>query len=224
MRLDDAVDELRAVADPTRKPEMARVGINVERALGVSVPNIRRIAKLFGTDQALALELWETAIHEARILAVLVADHREMTPAARDRWVVDIDSWDVCDFAADLFGQMPRAERTIKAWARRPEPYVKRCAFSMIARAAVREKTWGDARFERFLPSIRRASTDERNEVRKAVNWALRQIGKRNRALRARAIDEAEEILAIGTRSARWIARDALRELRNTETIARIRS
>jgi 3-methyladenine DNA glycosylase AlkD len=203
---------------------MARVGINVERALGVSVPNIRRIAGGCGVDHALALELWETELHEARILAVLVADPAAMTPSERDRWVAGLDSWDVCDFAADLFGQMPQAERTIKAWARRPEPYVKRCAFSMIARAAVREKTWGDARFERFFPLIRQASTDERNEVRKAVNWALRQIGKRNRALHARAIDEAEEILAIGTRSARWIARDALRELRHPKTIARIRS
>ena len=224
MRLTEAVGELRASADTTRRPGMARVGINVDRALGVSVPNIRRIARHCGTDHALALQLWGTGLHEARILAVLVADPGAMTSSERDRWVSGLDSWDVCDFAADLFGSMPGAERTIRAWARRPEPYVKRCAFSMIARAAVREKGWSDVRFERFLPLIRRAATDERNEVRKAVSWALRQIGKRNRALHARALDTAEQIMALDSRSARWIARDALRELRDPKTIGRIRA
>jgi 3-methyladenine DNA glycosylase AlkD len=201
---------------------MARVGINVERALGVSVPSIRRIAKLHGTDQGLAEGLWDTGIHEARILAVLVADPSTMATSTRDRWVVGLDSWDVCDFAADLFGRMPEADRAIRAWARRSEPYVKRCALAMIARAAVREKAWPDPRFERFLPIIRRASVDDRNEVKKAVSWALRQIGKRNRSLRERAVESATGLLELDSRSARWIARDVLRELRDPRTLARL--
>lgn len=220
--LDEVVADLRDAADPARLPGMARVGINVERALGVSVPNIRRSARRLGIDQALAEDLWGTAIHEARILAVLVADPLTMTPDTRDRWVVGLDSWDVCDFAADLFGQMPQPEGVIRAWARRPEPYVKRCALAMIARAAVREKTWPDARFARFLPLIHRAAVDERNEVKKAVSWALRQIGKRNRPLHHRAVESATELLEMDSRSARWIARDVLRELQDTRTVARL--
>jgi 3-methyladenine DNA glycosylase AlkD len=222
MKVAEAVRELRRLADPSRRPGMSRVGIDVEHALGVSVPNIRRIARRAGTDQDLALRLWRTGIHEARILAVLVADPVRMTADDRERWVVDIGSWDVCDFAADLFGMMASAERTIRAWARRPEPYVKRCAFSMIARAAVREKGWPDERFERFFPLIVRAAVDDRNEVKKAVNWALRQIGKRSRTLHTGAIDVAEGLLALDSRSARWIARDALRELRDPRIAARL--
>ena len=222
MKLAEALTELRTLADPSRRPGMSRVGIDVENALGVSVPNIRGIAKRAGTDQALALRLWRTGIHEARILAVLVADPSRMTPVDRERWVVDIRSWDVCDVAADLFGKMEAPGRTIRAWARRPEPYVKRCAFSMIARAAVREKAWPNERFERFFPLIRRAASDDRNEVKKAVNWALRQIGKRNRDLNDGAIDVAEALLAEDSPSARWIARDALGELRDPRIVARL--
>lgn len=218
----DAVAALRTVADPTRRPGMERVGITIERALGVSVPSIRRIAKRCGKDQQLAEGLWDTEIHEARLLALLVADPLTMTPEVRDRWALDLDSWDVCDFAADLFGRMPQAERVIRAWTRRREPYVKRCAFSMIARAAVREKTWPAEGFERFLPLIRRGAVDERNEVKKGVSWALRQIGKRSRSLHALAVGTAEALLELDSRSARWIARDALRELRDPKTLARI--
>lgn len=221
MNLDEAVTQLRTLADPSRKPGMARVGIDVGRALGVSVPNVRSIARRARTDQALARRLWSTGIHEARILAVLVADPARTTPEDREGWVVDIGSWDVCDLAADLFGRMPDAERTIQVWARRPEPYVRRCAFSMIARAAVREKAWPDERFELFFPLIRRAAVDDRNEVKKAVSWALRQIGKRNGALHAGAIDVAEALLAVRSRSARWIGRDALRELNDPMMVAR---
>lgn len=219
--LDEAVTGLREAADPARLPGMARVGINVDHALGVSVPNIRRIARRLGTDQALAEGLWDSGIHEARILAVLIADPLTITPEVRDRWVGDLDSWDVCDFAADLFGRTTQPERVIRAWARRPEPYVKRCAFAMIARAAVREKTWPDARFERFLPVIRRGAVDERNEVKKAVSWALRQIGKRNPSLHERAVESATGLPELDSRSARWIARDVLRELQDQRTLAR---
>jgi 3-methyladenine DNA glycosylase AlkD len=215
--------ELRAVADPSRKPGMAFVGVNVDRALGVSVPQIRTIAKRCGTDQSLALALWRSGVHEARMLATLVADPDAMTEADVERWVTDIDSWDVGDFAADLFVGIRGRDRRIRAWSRRPEGFVRRAAFAMIARRAVSDRDAPDMAFLRYLPLIRSAATDDRNEVKKGVNWALRQIGKRNTALNAAAIDAAEKLLEIDSRSARWIARDALRELRSEAVHRRLR-
>ena len=201
---------------------MARVGIDVAHAFGVSMPQIRAIAKTCGVDHALALELWETGVHEARILATLVADPENLTQVQRERWVLDITSWDLCDSAADLFGRTPAHADAIEAWARRPEPFVKRCAFSMIARRAVWAKRAPDREFLGYLPLIRRAATDDRNEVRKGVSWALRQIGKRNRTLHAAAIDAAGQILLLATPPAKWIARDVLRELESEKIRSRL--
>lgn len=222
MDVDEAVVELRRVADPARKPGMARVGIDVANALGVSLPNIRAIAKRAGTDHRLARALWRTGIHEARMLATFVADPSELTDAQLERWVRDLTSWDLCDAAADPFIASALGRRKIRAWARRPEGYVKRCAFSMIARRAVSAKAAPDREFLGYLPVIRRGATDPRNEVKKGVSWALRQIGKRNRALHAASIEEAEGLLELGSPPARWVARDALRELRSTEVLRRL--
>jgi 3-methyladenine DNA glycosylase AlkD len=222
MDFDSVIAELRDRADTSRKPGMARVGIDVSRAFGVSVPDIRAVAKRCGTDLHLALELWRTGIHEARMLATLVADPGALTAVEMEAWARDISSWDLCDLAADLFGRTPRCRSTIRAWARRPEGFVKRCAFSMIARRAVWAKDAPDREFIGYLPLIRRASTDPRNEVKKGVSWALRQIGKRNRSLHAAAVDEAERILLLATPPARWIARDALRELESEKTRSRL--
>jgi 3-methyladenine DNA glycosylase AlkD len=222
MELRTALAELSSGADPRRKPGMARVGIDVARALGVSIPNVRAIARRCGTDHDLALELWGAGIHEARILATLVADPRALTADQMEAWVGDLSSWDVCDFAADLFRRSKVGVKKVRGWARRPEGFVKRCAFSMIARRAVWAKDAPDREFIGYFPLISRAATDERNEVRKGVSWALRQIGKRNRALHAAAIVEAEQILTLGTPSARWIARDALRELESEKTRSRL--
>ena len=201
---------------------MARVGIDVSQALGVSVPDIRAIGKRCGTDQIVASRLWRSGIHEARILATLVADPGALTVEEMEAWAVDISSWDVCDFAADVFSRARGGPRTIRAWARRPEGFVKRCAFSMIARRAVWAKDAPDREFLGYLPLIRRAAIDGRNEVRKGVSWALRQIGKRNRALHTAAIEEAERILLLATPTARWIARDVLRELGSEKTRSRL--
>jgi 3-methyladenine DNA glycosylase AlkD len=201
---------------------MARVGIDVSHALGVSVPNIRAVAKGCGTDHRLALGHWESGIHEARILATLVADPSAMTGDDMDAWVGDLSSWDVCDAAADLFIASAAGRRKIRPWARRPERFVKRCAFSMIARRAVSAKGATDEEFLGYLPLIRRASPDPRNEVKKGVSWALRQIGKRNRALHAAAVGEAERLLQLAAPAARWVARDALRELRSTQVLRRL--
>jgi len=219
LTLDEALDALRAAADPTRKPGMAHVGIDVEHALGVSVPAMRRIAERAGTDHALARVLWGTGIHEARFLATLVADPDAMTERELDRWAHDLDSRDVGDAAADLFAATRQRDAKIASWSKSDAPYVKRAALAMIARRAVSDRLADDAAFRRYLPTIRRAATDDRNEVRKGVSWALRQIGKRNAPLHADAIATAERILAdaerSGSRGGRWVARDVLRELRS---------
>jgi 3-methyladenine DNA glycosylase AlkD len=216
------IAQLQAEADPARIPGMERVGIDVSHALGVGVPRIRAVAKRCGTDHDLARALWGSGIHEARILATLVADPDATSDKDMESWVADLSSWDVCDFAADLFGRTTAGIAKIPAWTRRSEGYVKRCAFSMIARRSVWANQAPDREFLGYLPLIRRAATDDRNEVKKGVSWALRQIGKRNRALHSAAIDEAERILLLGTPSARWIARDVLRELESEKTRSRL--
>ncbi len=222
MSADTVIAELRAKADPARKPGMVRVGIDVSNALGVNVPDIRSVAKRCGTDQDLARTLWRTGIHEARILATLVADADSIDEEDLESWAVDLSSWDLCDFAADLFGRTAIGIARIPGWSRRSEGYVKRCAFSMIARRAVWAKDAPDREFIGYLPLIRRAAIDERNEVKKGVSWALRQIGKRNPTLHAAAIDEAERLLGLDAPSARWVARDALRELESEKTRSRL--
>ena len=201
---------------------MARVGIETSRALGVSVPAIRKIAKRAGTDQPLAQELWATEVHEARMVAALVADPETMSLRAMSAWANDLDSWDVTDLLADTFVRNTHADRAIRTLGRARHGFTKRLAFSMLARLAVGHPDESDQTYLGYLPLIRAAATDDRNEVKKAVNWALRQIGKRNRALNQAAIAEADALLELDDRTARWIARDALRELRNPATVVRI--
>jgi 3-methyladenine DNA glycosylase AlkD len=219
---DEALGALRSQADASRLPGMARVGIETSHALGVSVPAIRKIAKRAGISQPLAQELWATEIHEARMVAALVADPETMSLRAMSTWANDLDSWDVTDLLADTFVRTKHIDRVIRTWSRARHGFTKRLAFSMLARLAVGHPDEPDQTYLGYFPSIRAAATDDRNEVKKSVNWALRQIGKRNRTLQAVAIAEAEALLELDDRSARWIARDALRELRNPATVARI--
>ena len=221
MTPEEVLAALRDAADPARRPGMARVGIRVEDALGVPVPAIRRIARRAGHDQALAEALWASGVHEARMTAALVAEPARFAFVRMQAWARDLDSWDVCDMVADTFAATAHVDRAIARWARARHGYTRRCAFSIIARLAVHADR-PDADFLGWLPVIAAASDDDRNEVRKGVNWALRQIGKRDPALHAAAIATAEEILATGTRSGRWIARDALRELRDPATVGRL--
>lgn len=217
MQVREVVAELRSVADPSRLAGMARVGIAVDRALGVGMPELRSLARRCGTDQRLATGLWRTGLREARIVATLVADADRIDAETLDRWVADLDSWEICDALADLVAAGPHAEAAIRRWARSGHGYTVRCAFSTIARLAVRGRQAPDGAFTRWFPSIRRAAMDERNEVRKAVSWALRQIGKRNARLREAALEQADGLLELaerrGSRSARWIARDVTRDL-----------
>jgi 3-methyladenine DNA glycosylase AlkD len=219
------VAELRLAADPSRKPGMARVGISVDRALGVSIPQLRATAKRIGRDHDLAQALWTTKIHEAQILASMIDEPALVTREQMEEWVADFASWDVCDqVCGNLFGATPHAYTVARAWVRRPEEFVRRAGFTLIAERAVRDKAASDDVFLRFLPVIHRGATDERNYVKKAVNWALRQIGKRNMTLNAAAIAEAERLLELDSRSAKWIARDALRELKSEAVLRRLRA
>src|SRR5580700_4698312 len=215
--------ELKEVADPKVRAKLAYFGVNVPKAYGISAPVLHAFARHIGKDQSLAEELWSTAIHEARILAALIGEAEKITAARMERWVRDFDSWDLVDTACCyLYARAKPAWNKVYEWSSRRAEFEKRAAFSLAAYLAYKDKMAEDAKFERFLAVIERESHDERNFVRKAVNWALRNIGKRNLRLNRAAIRSAERILGQGSRTARWIARDALRELRSEAVQARL--
>jgi len=201
---------------------MARFGINPKNTLGISIYDLRKIAKEIGKDHQLALKLWESGIHEARILAGFVDEPEKVTEAQLEEWVKDFDSWDTVDQVSALIAHTPFVVKKIHEWSKRKEEFVRRTAFSLIAEVGWWDKGMGDRDFEQFFPLIKEAATDERNFVKKAVNWALRNIGKRNKALNRRAITVAKEIQKIDSKSARWIAADALRELTSPAVQSRL--
>ncbi len=220
----EIVSHLQSLANPANIAGMARYGISTAGTLGVSIPVLRGLARDHRRDHALALDLWNTGLHEARILASLVDDPRQATDAQLVAWAGDFDSWDVCDqCCANLFDRTPFAHRKALEWADDGREFVRRAGFVMMAALAVHDTKADDAAFEPFFPAIKRYATDDRNFVRKAVNWALRNVGKRNLALNRRAIEVAEEIRAIDSRAVRWIAADALRELQGDKVQQRLR-
>lgn len=219
------LQELTELADPENVAGMARFGINPHNTLGISIVTLRQMAKRAGKDHDLAAQLWASGIHEARILATLVDDPRLVTEAQMEAWVADFDSWDICDeCCSNLFDKTPLAYDKAIAWSGREEEFVKRAGFVLMAGLAVHDKRAGDEAFLQFLPLIRREAGDERNFVRKAVNWALRGIGKRNLNLNQAAIQTAEAIRQMPDRSARWVAADALRELQSAAVQARLKA
>ena len=210
----EVLAELKKFDNPANVKGMARFGITSTNTLGVSIPTLRGLAKPYRLDHALALDLWESGIHEARILAAFVDDPDQLTESQMEEWVKDFDSWDVCDqVCSGLFDKIPLAHKKAIQWSARSEEFVKRAGFVLMACLAVHDKTSEDEAFEKFLPMIVRESNDERNFVCKAVNWALRQIGKRNPTLNREAILVAKRIREKDSPAARWIAGDALREL-----------
>ena len=222
-RVDAILAALRARARPGAVEGMARYGIRSANVIGVSAPDLRRIARRTGTDDALARALWTTGIHDARVLATMLADPARTTPARALRWAKDLDNWAVCDaLCLCLLVRVPSAHELSAAWAKRREEFVRRASFSLLACLAVHDKENGDGPFRAGLARAETAATDDRNFVRKAVNWALRQIGKRNRILNAAAVATARRIRDQGTPSARWIASDALRELTSDAVAARL--
>ncbi len=193
---------------------MSRYGINVTNAFGTSMPQLRDMARKIGRNHQLALQLWNTGVHDARILASMVDDPAKVSLSQMEGWVAEFDSWDIVDgTCGNLFDKTPYAVRMAKEWSSRDEEYVKRASFVLMAELAVHDKQAANGTFLSFLPLIIRESSDERNFVKKAVNWALRQIGKRNAILNGAAIRTCERIQKIDSKSARWIASDALREL-----------
>jgi 3-methyladenine DNA glycosylase AlkD len=200
-------------ASPENVAGMSRFGISNHNTLGISMYTLRDMAKTIPKNHKLALELWDSGFHEARILASLVDEPQKVTDEQLERWVADFDSWDVGDQVSALIAQTPFVIRKIHEWSTRDEEFIKRAAFSLIAEISFYHKKMADAEFEQFFPVIMGAATDERNFVKKAVNWALRNIGKRNKALNKRAIEVAKEIQKIDSKAARWIAADAIREL-----------
>jgi 3-methyladenine DNA glycosylase AlkD len=221
--VDMVVHRLRAMARPGGREGMARFGINPGNALGVRIPDLRRLAKELGPDHRLATGLWATGIHEARILASMVEEPHRVTEAQMERWVRAFDSWDLCDqVCGNLFDRTPFAGAKARHWAGRDEEFVKRAGFALMAWLAVHDHAVGDRVFLDFLPVIEREAGDDRNYVKKAVNWALRQIGKRSRRLHRAAIGTAERIGRQGSRAGAWVASDALRELRSEAVHGRL--
>ena len=215
MTAPEILDALRAQANPKNVAGMARYGISTNGTLGVTVVEIRLLARQAGRSHALAAELWASGVHEARILATIVDQPALVTRRQMNQWARDFDSWDVCDQAClNLFRYTPYAWTKAAEWSGAKREFVRRAGFALMAGLAVKAKDAPDEQFEALLPLITGAATDPRNMVKKAVNWALRSIGKRNAHLRRAAIAAAENIRTMDSPAARWIASDALRELR----------
>ena len=221
---DALLRELRALGEQRNIDGMARFGIVAKHVLGVSKPKMDTLAKRVRRNHDLALELWQSGVHDARILAGMIDHPSEVTAGQMEHWVRDFDNWDICDgTCCHLFVfAVPAWEKAI-LWTKRKAEFEKRAGFALLAYLAYRDKTAPDSRFVAVMPLLVREATDDRNFVRKAINWALRNIGKRNRRLNAVAIRTAEKMRKIDSRSARWIAADALRELRSEAVQARLR-
>ncbi len=230
------MDELAGKGSEKDRAGIARYGINIENAFGVSLYELRPMAKRLGRDHKVALGLWATGNHEARLLASMVDEPAAVTGLQMDVWAAGFDSWDVCDqVTSNLFDKTPYAYAKVHEWSGADDEWVKRAAFATAAALAVQDKKAADEPFLEILELVRREAGDGRNFVKKAVNWALRNIGKRNLRLHAEAIATAEAILAAANelaaadrkdpaaRSGRWVARDALRELRREKVVERVR-
>jgi 3-methyladenine DNA glycosylase AlkD len=214
MTVTEIVAWLKERTNPANLAGMARYGINTKNAVGVPVYELRALAKQLGRDHKLAAKLWATGIHEARILATIVDDPKQVTRRQMHAWARDFDSWDVCDQACqNLFRYTPHAWDLAVMWAQSRSEFVRRAGFALMAGLAGKDKEASDDDFVALFPLLAAAAIDERNMVKKALNWALRAIGKRNPNLRKKAIAAAWEIHEIDSRSAKWIAKDAIREL-----------
>ncbi len=224
MTYEQIIQKLKSLYNPKNVEGMARFGINPENTLGISVNQIRKLAKEIGRDHSLAVQLWDSGIHEARILASIIDEPEKVTEKQMDKWVKEFDSWDVCDqVCMNVFENSEFAVKKTIEWSLSEKEFIKRAGFSLIARLAVSDKKSGDELFENFFPIIIRESTDERNYVKKSVNWALRQIGKRNLHLNRLALETAKKIQKLNFKSAKWIASDVIRELTNGKIIDQLK-
>jgi 3-methyladenine DNA glycosylase AlkD len=225
MKAEEVVAHFESHRNEANREGMSRYGIKVDRAFGLSMVELRSLAKMIGKDHQLALDLWETGFHESLLLATIIDVPAKVTEEQMEHWVSGFNSWDVCDqCCSNLFSRTPYAVMKAKEWALRDGEYVRRAGFVMMAALAVHDRKADDEQFHVFLTEIDSdAADDDRPFVRKAVNWALRQIGKRNVLLQEAAIRTAESVRSRGTKSARWIAADALRELQSEKTTAMVK-
>jgi 3-methyladenine DNA glycosylase AlkD len=220
---DAVLEQLKAKGSEKNVEGMGRFGIATDHRLGVSVPEMRKIAKSLGKDHELALKLWKTGVQEARIVASMIDVPEKVTDDQMEAWVVDLNSWDVCDqVCLNLFDKTRYAEKKIREWSVRKEEFVKRAAYAIIAAIAWHDKQAPDDQFIAYFPVIKSGATDDRNYVKKAVSWALRHIGKRNANLNGAAIEIAKEIQQVDSKAARWIASDVIRELESEKVQARL--
>ena len=223
MEYDDIIRRLQSLANPKNVKGMARYGINQTNNLGISIYQLRPLAKEIGVNHDLAQQLWASGIHDARLLACFIDDPHKVTPEQMDSWAEDFDSWDICDQACtSLFDLTPFAYEKAQQWAGQDKEFVKRAAFSLIAGLSVHDKNASDQVFVDLFHLLITHAIDDRNYVKKAVNWALRNIGKRNRSLNKKALQTAYQIQKIDSKSARWIAADAIRELSSEKIIQRL--
>jgi 3-methyladenine DNA glycosylase AlkD len=212
---DELIEHLKSLANPKDAEGMAHFGVGGENALGIRIPVLRKIAKSHRKDHQLATALWASGIHEARILASMVDDPEQVTGEQMESWVGDFDSWDVCDqVCMNLFDKHPLAFQKAVEWSQREEEFVKRAGFAMMATLALHDKTADDSAFEPFFAQMQAGAQDDRNFVKKAVNWSLRQIGKKRPGLAKRCVRLAQELAESDPNSARWIGKDALREFK----------
>lgn len=219
----EIINDLKLFSDKRTLEGLSRFGINTSYALGVKIPVLRAYAKKFGKDHELALGLWNSGIHEARIMAAYVDDYKKVTSEQMDAWVRDFNSWDLCDqVCGNLFDKTVFAKEKALEWSEREEEYVKRAGFTLMATLAVHRKNETDEWFYPFFKQIENHAYDERNFVKKAVNWALRQLGKRNAMLNEKAIECATLVCKQNTKPALWIAKGALRELQSEAVFNKI--
>ncbi|MDI6644942.1 MAG: DNA alkylation repair protein [Methanobacteriaceae archaeon] len=224
MKYEEVIKELELLSNPEDVNGMSRFGINPEKTYAVRIPQLRQIAKKIGKNHEMAHRLWDAGYRETRIIASIIEDPKLVTEKQMEEWVLDFETWDICDQCCmNLFRKTPFAYDKIYQWSQRDEEFVKRASFTLIATLAVHDKKASDDTFEKFFPIIIRESGDGRNFVKKAVNWALRQIGKRNIQLNKKAIETAEKIQKIDNKTAKWIAKDALRELTSDKIQKRIK-
>lgn len=220
----DLLAQLTCLSNPEYVSTLSHFGVQGEKILGIKIPVLRTLARQYKKDHQLALQLWETGVHEARILATFIDEVQKVTEAQMEDWVRDFNAWDVCDqTCANLFCRTPYAYAKALAWSDRHEEYVKRAGFVMMAALAIHDEKAEDAQLAAFFPLIEREAYDERNFVRKAVNWALRQIGKRSATLHTMAVLVAERLALHELSHVRWIGKDALRELKSEKVIRKLK-
>ena len=225
MICEEIIKKIKSSGSKKNVEGMARFGIRPKtKVYGAPIPELRKIAKIVGKNHKLALRLWDSGIHEARILAGYIEESEKITEKQLEKWVKSFDSWDIVDqVCSACLDKTSFAKKKIFELSERKEEFVKRTAFTLMCCLSVHDKNMPDREFINFFPIIKKAATDERNFVKKEVNWALRQIGKRNKRLNRKAIRLAKEIKGINSKSAKWIASNALSELTNHKIIKRIK-